>query len=118
MAEAPQAVVMVNLHSEFDDLKRAPQIHIQTALFGFPVKRGRAMNYRICSVDQTIVVITRQAKTLVGQIAAKDPDPRLQVFVKRLEIEMQLKSAPEALFGLVRITRAYQQVQRRAVIVH
>src|SRR5437773_5589231 len=104
-------MVVVNLHSQLDYLKRAAQIHIQTALLRFAVQRRCAMNDGISSVDQAIVVISRQSKALFRQVAAKNADTRLQVLVKRFEIEMQLKCAPEAVFSFMGITCAYQQVQ-------
>src|SRR6185312_1297232 len=111
-------MVVVHLHSELDDLKRATQVHVQAALFGFAVQRGRTVNDRISGVDQSIVIVARESETFVGQVTAKNPNPRLQVLVERFEIEMQLKCVPEAVFSLMRITRANQQVQGRTVLVY
>ena len=73
------------------------------------------MDYRIRGVDQAVVIIGREAKALAGKITAKNPDAGLQVFVKKLEIQMQLQATPKPVLGLMRITRPHQQVQRCAV---
>jgi hypothetical protein len=59
VTEAPQSVIVINLHSELDYLKRAAQVHIQAALLRFPVQRRGAMNNRVSGVDQSIIIIAR-----------------------------------------------------------
>src|SRR5216683_1035542 len=67
-------------------------------------------------MDQAIILVRRKTKTLSGQITAKDANSSLQVFVKAWKFQMQLQTAPKAVLGLSRVTRAYQKVQRRAVL--
>src|SRR6185369_15527448 len=117
MAKAAQAVIVIHLLAEFDDFERAPQVDIEAALLGLAVQRGRTMNDGVGRMDQTIVIFLVKTELLVCKITAIYANAGLQVFVKSLEIEMQLQRVPEALFRLVRIFSAHQHVNRGAEIL-
>ena len=70
------------------------------------------MDYGICRAHELRVVIVREAEVRVGEVAAKNVDARAQQFIEAREIQMQLKSAPEAFLGFLFIARADQQIQR------
>jgi hypothetical protein len=45
LAEATQPMRVLRAAAQLRDFQRAAQIHIQAALFGFTIERGRAMNH-------------------------------------------------------------------------
>ena len=106
---------MMHTHGKLQHLQRPSQVHIQTTFFRLPIQRRRAVNHRIGGVDQSIVIVPAKTESCPGQIPTKDPDARLQIFVETREVQMQLQRLPQPNFGLVRVARAHQQIQRRPV---
>lgn len=52
------------------------------------------MDYRVGRMHQAIVVVSFQSKPLGSEIAAKNADPGLEVFVELRERHVQLPCAP------------------------
>ena len=61
------------------------------------------------------VIVIRQPKLRVGEVASKNMDARIQKFFKARKIQMQLQRTPQTLVRFLLIARAHQQVQRIGV---
>ena len=57
MAESSQSMVVIYLLRELNHFQRAAQIHIQAALFRFPIQRCSAMDDRVGRVNQSVIFI-------------------------------------------------------------
>ena len=97
--------------------ERPSQIHIQTAFFRPPVQRSRAVDHRIGGVHEPVIIARFQPKLRCGEIAAKNPDLRLQVFVEPGKRQVQLQSLPKPQFRIPRIAPTHQQIQGRVMLL-
>src|ERR1700722_17827106 len=68
-------------------------------------------------MNQAIVVIPRQPELSIGEIAAKDPDARLQILVEAREVQMELQGVPQTQFPLVGIARPHQHIQGSPMVL-
>ena len=117
ITEPAQAMIVVRAARQLKDLERAAQVHIHTGLFRFPVQRGCAVDDGVGGMNETIVVVTIQTELGDGDVAGKNPDARLQMFVEAREIHVQLKPLPQSGGGFLRVFSADEHVERRAMIV-
>ena len=70
------------------------------------------MNHRVGGAHQTAVVLFAEPKSRLRQVAPENCNARLEESVEPFEIQMKLEGVPEADFGLARVLRAHQEVQR------
>ena len=117
LAETAQSVIVIRLLRQQQHFERAPQVHVQAAFFRLAIERGGAVDDRIRGVNQAVIVVVGEAEVRRGQVAAKNPHTRLEVFVEAREIQMQLQGLPQAAGSLLRVAGAHQQVQRSAVLL-
>jgi len=75
------------------------------------------MDHRVGSVNESIVIACFEPKLGRGQITAKDPNARLQIFVESGKWQVQLQGLPEPQFGVTRIAAADQQIQGRVMLL-
>jgi hypothetical protein len=98
-----------------DDFERAAEIYIEATFFGFAIQGCGAVDNGIRGADELRVVVVGEAEVRVSEIAAKNSDAVVKELVEALEIEMQLKSAPETFLRFLFTVRADEQIQRVGV---
>src|ERR1700731_4606510 len=108
--EPPQTVIVLRSARQLQHFKRSTQVHIQTAFLRLSIQGRRTVENRISGVHKPVVIVRIKTELRQCNIAAKNADLGLQVFVKFRKRQVQLKSIPKAKFRLASSTPAYQQV--------
>jgi len=91
MRVTAQAAAVLRAARQLNHFERAAQVDVQALLFGFAVQRSSAVNQGVRGVHQRMVFVIGEAKTLAGQVAAKNAHPVVEVFGELGKFKMQLK---------------------------
>ncbi len=75
------------------------------------------MDDGIRRVNQPVVCIAIESELRRREVADKNSDARLQVFVKARKVHVQLHGLPQANFRVMRVFTAHQQVESCALLV-
>jgi len=108
VTEAAQAVIFASAHRELYHFQGAAQVHIEAALLGFAIERGRAVNHRVRGARETPIIVIGQPELGSGEIAAENVDPAIQIGLEAGKIQVQLQRMPKAFPRFLVITRAHK----------
>ncbi len=111
---AAQAVAILRAARELNDFECASQVDVQALLFRLAVQRCGAVNEGVRGVHQRMVLVIGEAKTLAGQITAKNAHPRVKVFGEFGELKVQLQRSPKPFARFLFGFRANQEILRRS----
>ena len=70
------------------------------------------MNHRIGRAHKLRVIAGVQMEAWIGQVAAKNANPRMQGIFELREIHVQLQRMPQPFARFLLVRRAHQQIQR------